>query len=102
MASWHALAVFAAAIPGVLAATAGVVATVRYVRDKPLMLCAVGAIATATLDSLLYAHRVMNGFRSCPPALPVFQRLTLLFVLAWGATTALRVWQTPPSDGRLA
>jgi hypothetical protein len=33
----------------------------------------------------------MDDFRSCPPALPVFQRLTMLFVLVWAGTTALRV-----------
>lgn len=89
-APWHALAVFAAAVPGVLAATVGVAATVRYVRDKLLLSAAVGSIVAATLSSILYAQRVMDGFHSCPPALPGVQRLTLLFVLAWAAITALR------------
>ena len=48
-------------------------------------------MAATIIDSILYAQRVMNDYRTCPPALPVFQRLTLIFVLAWGATTALRV-----------
>ena len=59
-------------------------------RHKLLLGAAIGSIAAATIDSILYAHRVMNAYRSCPPALPVFQRLTLLFALAWAATTALR------------
>lgn len=87
----HAVAVFAASVPGVLAAIVGLVATVRYVRDKLLLFAAFGAIAAATVDSILYARRVMDDFRSCPPALPVFQRLTMLFVLVWAGTTALRV-----------
>ena len=92
----HAVAVFAAAVPGVLAAGLGVVATVRYVRYKPLLGAALGSITSATLDSILYAQRVMSDYRSCPPALPIFQRLTLLFVLAWAATTALRALQPAP------
>jgi hypothetical protein len=90
----HAVAVFAAAVPGVLAATMGFVATIRYVRSTPLVVAAVGSIASATMDSILYARRVMDDFRTCPPAMPVFQRLTLLFVLAWAATTALRALRT--------
>jgi hypothetical protein len=88
---WHAVAIFAAAVPGVLAASVGVVATVRYVNDGLLLGAAFGSMAAAAIDSILYAQRVVNDYRTCPPALPVFQRLTLLFVLAWGATTALRV-----------
>ena len=92
---WHALAVFAAAVPGVIAAVLGVVATVRYVSDKVLLGAAVGSIAAATLDSIMYAQRVMNDYRTCPPSLPVFQRLTLLFVLAWAARTAQRALRSP-------
>jgi hypothetical protein len=88
---WHAVAIFAAAVPGVLAAIVGVVATVRYVKDKLLVAAAFGSMAATIIASILYAQRVMNDYRTCPPALPVFQRLTLLLVLAWGATTALRV-----------
>jgi len=102
--SWHAVAIFAAAVPGVLAAGVGVAATLRYVRDRLLVIGAFGSMAAATIDSVLYAQRVMNDYRTCPPALPVFQRLTLLFVLAWGATTALRVLRprspaTSPTTG---
>jgi hypothetical protein len=91
----HAVAVFAAAIPGVLAATVGLVATVRYASNRLLLVAPLGAIATATYDSILYAQRVADNYRSCPPALPVVQRLTLLFVLAWGAVTAVRALRPP-------
>jgi hypothetical protein len=86
----HAVVVFLAAVPGVVAAAAGFVATLRYVKHKALVGAAVGSIAAATIDSLLYAHRVMNDFRTVPPAMPVFQRLTMLFVFAWAGATALR------------
>jgi hypothetical protein len=88
---WHAVAVFAAAVPGVLAAIVGLFATVRYVRDKLVLGAAFASIAAATIDSALYARRVSDGFHSCPPALPVFQRLTTLFVLLWAGATAWRV-----------
>ena len=94
---WHPIAVYAAAGPGVLAAALGVAATVRYVKDKLLLFTAVGAIASAIIDSVLYARRVMDHYRSCPPALPVFQRLIALFLLAWAAATALRVLRPPRS-----
>ncbi len=93
---WHAVAVFAAAGPGVLAAALGAAATVRYVRDKVLLGAAFASIAVATIDSILYAQRVMDDYRRCPPALPVFQRLTLLFVLAWAAATAVRALRAAP------
>ena len=96
--AWHPVAVFSAAVPGVLAAGLGVVATIRYVRDKLLVVTASGAIITATIDSVLYARRVMDHFRSCPPALPIFQRLITLFVLAWSAATALRVLRPRARD----
>jgi hypothetical protein len=89
---WHPVAVFAAAVFGVLAAALGFAATVRYVRYKPLLGAALGSIAAATADSILYAQRVADDYRSCPPALPVVQRLTLLFVLAWAGITALRAF----------
>jgi hypothetical protein len=92
---WHAVAVFAAAGPGVLAALVGAAATFRYVKDKILLTAAFGAIASATIDSLLYAQRVRDEFRSCPPAMPVFQRLLALFVLAWAGATAWRVLRPP-------
>jgi hypothetical protein len=91
--AWHAVAVFAAAGPGVLAAILGLGATIRYVRDNLVLGAAVASIAAATIDSVLYARRVSDGFRSCPPALPVFQRLTTLFVLLWAGATAWRVWR---------
>ena len=44
-----------------------------------------------TIDSLACTRSARTMYdRTRPPALPVIQRLTLLFVLAWGATTALR------------
>jgi hypothetical protein len=91
----HAVVVFLAAVPGVVAAAAGFVATLRYVKHKALVGAAVGSIAAATLDSLLYAHRVMNDFHTVPPAMPVFQRLTTLFVFAWAGATALRAVAAP-------
>jgi hypothetical protein len=94
---WHAVAVFMAAIPGVVAATVGLYATVRFVRNKVLLAGAFGSLAATIIDSIMYAARVMNDYRSCPPALPIFQRLTLIFVLVWAGTTALRAVR-PPVD----
>jgi hypothetical protein len=91
----HAAVVFLAAVPGVVAAVAGFVATLRYVKHKGLVAAAVGAIAAATIDSVLYAQRVMNDFHTVPAAMPVFQRLTLLFIFAWAGATALRAVNAP-------
>jgi hypothetical protein len=98
----HPLAVFAAAVPGVLAALVAFIATMRYVTHKVLLATAAGSIATAAIDSVLYAQRVMDDYRTCPPSMPAFQRLTLLFVLAWAATTALRALSPhhPAGQGR--
>jgi hypothetical protein len=93
---WHAVAVFMAAIPGVAAAAVGLYATVRFVRDKFLLAGACGSLGAALIDSILYAERVLNDYRSCPPALPIFQRLTLIFVLFWAGTTALRAVHPTP------
>ncbi|HEX4403792.1 MAG TPA: hypothetical protein VH560_03120 [Polyangia bacterium] len=87
---WHAVAVFMAAIPGVIAAGVSLYATVRFVDDRLLMGGAIASLAATVVDSVLYAARVMDDYRSCPPSLPVFQRLTLIFVLVWAGTTALR------------
>jgi len=87
---WHAVAVLTAAGPGVLAATAGLVATARHVRHKPLLGAAFGSIIAATVDAALYVGRVRDDYHTCTPLLPVFQRLTLLLAAAWVVTTALR------------
>jgi len=50
-------------------------------RHKLLLISAFGSIAAATIDSLLYAAARDERLPSCPPALPIFQRLTMLFVL---------------------
>jgi hypothetical protein len=92
----HPIAVFAAAVPGVVAALVACVATLRYVTDKLLLAAAAGSIATAAADSVLYAQRVLDDYRSCPPALPVFQRLTMLFVFVWAAAVALRALRPNP------
>jgi hypothetical protein len=95
----HAVVVFLAAVPGVIAAAASFVATLRYVKHKALVGAAIGSIAAATIDSLLYAHRVMNDFHTVPSAMPVFQRLTLLFVFAWAGATALRAVKAAARPG---
>jgi hypothetical protein len=93
---WHAVAVFMAAIPGVVAAIVGLYATARFVRNKLLLAGAFGSLGATVIDSFMYAARVMNDYRSCPPALPIFQRLTLIFVLVWAGTTALRALRPDP------
>ena len=94
--AWHAVAVFMAAIPGVVAASVGFYATVRFVSDKVLLAGAFGSLTATVIDSILYAARVMDDYRSCPPALPIFQRLTLIFVMVWAGATALRAIRPEP------
>jgi hypothetical protein len=87
----HAVAVYAAAGPGLVASVTAFVALVRGSRDVALLLPASSAIAAGAIDSVLYARRVLDHFLSCPPALPALQRIAGLFMLAWMAATAWRV-----------
>jgi hypothetical protein len=89
----HAVAVFAASVPGLVAAVTGFIAIVRGVRDVVLLGVASGAIAAGVVDSVLYARRVLDHFQSCPPALPALQRVAFLLMLAWMGTAAWRVLQ---------
>jgi hypothetical protein len=87
----HAVAIFAAAGPGLVASVTGFGALTRRPRDPVLLPAASGAIVAGALDCVLYARRVADDFASCPPALPAFQRLAFLFMLVWMAATAWRV-----------
>jgi hypothetical protein len=97
----HAIAVYAAAGPGLVASVTAFVALVRCSRDVVLLLPASSAIAAGAIDSVLYARRVLDHFVSCPPALPALQRVAGLLMLAWMAATAWRVLRAPGAEGRL-
>jgi hypothetical protein len=87
----HAVAIFAAAGPGLIASATGFGALTRRPRDPVLLVAASGALVAGVLDCVLYARRVADDFASCSPALPAFQRLAFLFMLVWMGATAWRV-----------
>jgi hypothetical protein len=94
----HAVAVYAAAGPGLVASVTAFVALVRGSRDVALLLPASSAIVAGAIDSVLYARRVLDHFVSCPPALPALQRVAGLLMLAWMAATAWRVLRRPRDE----
>jgi hypothetical protein len=99
--SAHAVAVYAASGPGLVASVTAFVALVRGSRDGALLVAASGAIVAGAIDGVLYARRVLDHFGSCPPALPALQRVAALFMLAWMATTAWRVLRRPRAETRI-
>jgi hypothetical protein len=94
----HLVAVFASSVPGLAAAVLAMVACARA-GVWTLGVLAVATVAAATVDSVLYAGSYMTHPRVIIAALPAFQRLALLALLAWMVATAARAagWG---ADGR--
>lgn len=86
----HLVAVFASSVPGLSAAVLGLVACARA-RDWPLAGLAAATVAAGAIDSVLYARSYMIHPRVVVPALPAFQRLAFLAMLAWMTAVATRV-----------
>ncbi len=86
----HMVAVFASSIPGLGAAILATVACARA-RVWPLLLPAAATVAAGAIDSVLYARSYLLHPRIVVPALPAFQRLALLAMLAWMGVAAARV-----------
>jgi len=87
----HALAIFSASVPALLAGVLGFAGVLRCVRDRWLLGAAAFAIVATVVDSVLYARKIVEQSEVDPPALPLFQRLAFLFLLIWMAMVAWRV-----------
>jgi hypothetical protein len=87
----HAVAIFSASIPALVAGVTGFVAILVRVRDRWVLGAAAGAIAATVIDSVLYARRVIGHLANDTPALPVFQRIAALFVVLLMVTVGWRI-----------
>jgi hypothetical protein len=98
----HVIAVFASLIPALCAGVLGLIGTLRYLRSKSLRVLASATVAVTAFDAVLYACSHLGNPRVISPALPLFQRIALLLMLAWmGAVAASglqqqQVRQLPP------
>ena len=91
----HAVAIFAAGIPGLVAAMLGVAGLLGVGRPER-RIAALGAatIVVVLIDGALYTeHSVQAGAPS--PALPFLQRIASLLLLAWLSAVAVRVLRAP-------
>lgn len=93
----HAVAIFSASVPALLAGALGFIGVLRCIRNRWLLGVAALAIVTAVIDSVLYARKIVGQTGVDSPALPLFQRLAFLFLLAWMAMVAWRVLRTHSS-----
>jgi hypothetical protein len=85
----HAWAVFAAAIPGIVAGVLALVGTLKFARSRLVVSLLCGAIAAALVDSVLYVRSLSTHPRVVLPALPIGQRLAFLLIVAWIALVAV-------------
>ena len=89
--STHVQAVFASSVPALVAGILGLVATVRYSSSRALVAVACATVAAAFIDSIFYARSYMVHPRVVSPALPFFQRIALILMLAWMGGVAVGV-----------
>jgi len=84
----HGIAVFAASIPGILAAVLGAIGLSRA-RSR-LCLIAAGTLLISAVDAALYMDSLLTG---APPsiALPVLQKLAAIGLIGWMATVGAAV-----------
>ena len=94
----HVTAVFASSVPALVAGILALVATVRYARRPVLVFLASATVVTAAIDSVLYGLSYQVQPRVVTPALPLFQRLALVLMLAWMALVAARNWREAGRD----
>lgn len=87
----HPIAIFAAVIPGLAAATLAFLGSARYAQSRLLTAMAVATFGAALLASILYGRSYAVTPRVVTAALPVLQRVGLLVALAWMAATAFTV-----------
>jgi uncharacterized membrane protein len=97
----HIAAVFASAIPALCAGVLGLIGTLKYMKSKALAALASATIAAGALDSVLYACSYLVHPRIVSPALPLFQRIATLLMLAWMAAVATSSLQRPPKPSPL-
>ena len=90
----HLVAVFASSIPGLVAAAVGFAACVRA-RAWPLAALGAATVTAAAIDSVLYARSYMTEPRVVVPALPAFQRLAMIALVAWMGATAANILRRP-------
>ncbi|HVX96178.1 MAG TPA: hypothetical protein VHK47_14800 [Polyangia bacterium] len=87
----HPLAIFTSAAAGLVA---GIVALVALVRaDGPAWRWAlpVAVLAATAVDAVFYARSVATSPRVVTPALPIFQRVGGLLILAWLIAVAVEI-----------
>ncbi|MES1171941.1 MAG: hypothetical protein ABUL77_01780 [Bacteroidota bacterium] len=92
--SLHQIAIFAAAVPGLLAGILAIIGITRGGHAWALMTVGSASVGLALLDAVLYARSFMDHPRVVSAALPLFQRLALFSMVAWMAAVAVRVLRT--------
>jgi hypothetical protein len=90
----HVFVVLAAAVSGLVASILALIGSVRWSRSRLLASLACASVTAGLLDAVLYARSYMVEPRVVPPALPVFQRVALILLLAWMVAVAVRVLLT--------
>jgi hypothetical protein len=86
----HVLAVLGGAFPGLVAGSLATMAVWREPADHVLRTVSAGTILAAFIDACLYVQSYLHAPRVVVPALPVLQKVALLFLLAWMSMLALR------------
>ena len=91
----HIVVVLASAGAGLAASTLALIGSVRWSQSRLLAALACAAVAAGLADAVLYAQSHLVHPRVVPPALPFFQRLALILLVAWMVAVAVRVLMTP-------
>jgi hypothetical protein len=87
----HIVAVLGSAIPALGAGVLGLVGSARYLRNRALVAVSSSTLLASAIDSALYVRSYLVQPRVVSPALPLFQRVSLILMLAWMGGVAVGV-----------
>jgi hypothetical protein len=87
----HPLTIFTSAVAGLVAGVLGVVALARSGGPAWRWALPVAVLAAVAADAVFYARSVATSPRVVTPALPIFQRVGGLLILAWMVVTAVEI-----------
>ena len=83
----HALAIFTAVVPAIVAGVGGLVG-LRHAGHRGALVLGLATLAASVVDAVLYAASFAAHPRVVTPALPAGQRIAVLLMLTWMAATA--------------
>jgi hypothetical protein len=84
----HAVAVFTAVVPAIVAGGLGIVGMIGQPRTRGLVALPIATLVASVVDAVLYGASFATHPRIVTPALPAGQRIAVMLMVMWMVATA--------------